>query len=222
MRRFTTVHCVFFLDAIASPSSYPCQSVSQSLIVSDLEIAIVSPSFASLFCMIWFCIIIFKPPEHRKHHLNSKWGEWISAPFISIHLSTCHIQSSIINPIRPIYDLLKRDPVELPLKELDPLHNIDFASNKVSLPCQRQLCVLSALQKMQKTLTNKTIASTQVFLSPCISSFSVFCPCDHHHFLIHLTHAHTRWTSALDGVKSHQAANQGTNVQGDSRSRIPW
>ena len=29
-----------FFDAIASPSSYPCQSVGESLIVSDLEIAI--------------------------------------------------------------------------------------------------------------------------------------------------------------------------------------
>ena len=39
-------------DAIASPSTYPCQSVgesvSQSLIVSNLEIAIASQSFASL------------------------------------------------------------------------------------------------------------------------------------------------------------------------------
>ena len=42
-----------FLDAIVSPSSYPCQSVGQWLIVSDLEIAIASPSFASLFCEMW-------------------------------------------------------------------------------------------------------------------------------------------------------------------------
>ena len=44
-----------FLDAIASPSSYPCQWVSQSVsewwLVSDLEIAIASPSFASLFAI---------------------------------------------------------------------------------------------------------------------------------------------------------------------------
>ena len=33
----------------ASPSTYPCQSVGESFIVSDLEIAIASPSFASLF-----------------------------------------------------------------------------------------------------------------------------------------------------------------------------
>ena len=26
------------------------------------------------FCMIWSNIIIFSPPEHRKHHLNLKWG----------------------------------------------------------------------------------------------------------------------------------------------------
>ena len=40
-----------FLDAIASPSTYPCQWVSGSLIVSDLEIAITSLSFASLFAV---------------------------------------------------------------------------------------------------------------------------------------------------------------------------
>ena len=38
----------FFKDAIASPSSYPCQWMSEWLIVSDLEIAIASLSFASL------------------------------------------------------------------------------------------------------------------------------------------------------------------------------
>ena len=46
-----------FFDAIASPStylgSYPYQSVGEWLIVSDLEIAIASPSFASLFCTGW-------------------------------------------------------------------------------------------------------------------------------------------------------------------------
>ena len=36
------------LDAIAFPSTFPCQSVGESLIVSNLEIAISSPSFASL------------------------------------------------------------------------------------------------------------------------------------------------------------------------------
>ena len=41
-----------FLDAVESPSSYPCHSlgqwVSQWFIVSDLEIAVASPSFVSL------------------------------------------------------------------------------------------------------------------------------------------------------------------------------
>ena len=48
--------CLFFqflVDVIASPRTYPCQSVggsvSEWLIGSDLEIAIASPSFASLF-----------------------------------------------------------------------------------------------------------------------------------------------------------------------------
>ena len=51
------IHLRWFLDAIASPSTYPCQWVSewvsewvgQWLIVSDLEIAIASPSFVRLF-----------------------------------------------------------------------------------------------------------------------------------------------------------------------------
>ena len=34
--------CELVVDAIASPCSYPCQSVGESLIVSDLEIAIAS------------------------------------------------------------------------------------------------------------------------------------------------------------------------------------
>ena len=33
--------------------------------------------FVVFFCMIWFYIIIFSPPEHRKHHLNLKWGDLI-------------------------------------------------------------------------------------------------------------------------------------------------
>ena len=38
--------------------------------------------FFFLFCMIWSYIIIFRPPEHRKHHLNPKWGDLISEPFM--------------------------------------------------------------------------------------------------------------------------------------------
>ena len=58
---FSNGHCIIFLDAIASPSSYPCQPVSQWwvsewLIVSDLEIAIASPSFASLFLIV--CLLV--------------------------------------------------------------------------------------------------------------------------------------------------------------------
>ena len=33
--------------------------------------------FCFVFCMIWSNIIIFSPPEHRKHHLNLKWGDLI-------------------------------------------------------------------------------------------------------------------------------------------------
>ena len=52
-----------FLDAIASTSTYPCQSVSewvsQWVIVSDLEIAIASPSFASLLLQIRYNMDIY-------------------------------------------------------------------------------------------------------------------------------------------------------------------
>ena len=52
-----SVMALFSLDAIASPSTYPCQSVSgsvgQSVIDSfKLKIAIASPSFASLFVVL--------------------------------------------------------------------------------------------------------------------------------------------------------------------------
>ena len=32
--------------------------------------------------MIWSYIIIFRPPEHRKHHLSPKWADLISSPFM--------------------------------------------------------------------------------------------------------------------------------------------
>ena len=46
-------HHLSFLDAVASLNTYPCQSVGQSFIVPDLEIAIASPNFASLFTIFW-------------------------------------------------------------------------------------------------------------------------------------------------------------------------
>ena len=55
--------CIHFFDAIASPSTYPCQSVGQSVsglvIVSDLKIAIVSPS---LFKAAVQLEMYWKPP----------------------------------------------------------------------------------------------------------------------------------------------------------------
>ena len=38
--------------------------------------------FHVCFCMIWSYIIIFRPPEHRKHHLNPKWRDLISSHFM--------------------------------------------------------------------------------------------------------------------------------------------
>ena len=65
-----------YLNAIASPSPSPCQWVSQSvigsmttgsLIVSDLEIAIASPSFATLFGPL-FEIILSDITNHAQGH----------------------------------------------------------------------------------------------------------------------------------------------------------
>ena len=63
-----------FLDAIASPRSYPCQWVSQSVIHSfRLEIAIAYPSFAS------FLDAIASPSSS----LCGLWGDqWVSGSFI--------------------------------------------------------------------------------------------------------------------------------------------
>ena len=46
--------------------------------------------FCCFFCMIWFYIIIFSPPEHRKHHLNLKWGDLIFwfRPISCTHFAT--------------------------------------------------------------------------------------------------------------------------------------
>ena len=52
---FCTVICSNFLDAIASPITYPCQSMSGSVIDRfRLEIALASLGFASLFYKLQF------------------------------------------------------------------------------------------------------------------------------------------------------------------------
>ena len=46
--------------------------------------------FFVFFCMIWSNFIIFSPPEHRKHHLNLKWGDlnfWFR-PISCTHFAT--------------------------------------------------------------------------------------------------------------------------------------
>ena len=68
-----------FSDGIASPRSYPCQWVSEWVIVSDLEIAIASLSFASLLIMLstwmqffWF----FVNGVHHNSWISEKWKHW--------------------------------------------------------------------------------------------------------------------------------------------------
>ena len=38
--------------------------------------------FFVCFCMIWSYIIIFRPLNTKKHHLNPKWADLISSPFM--------------------------------------------------------------------------------------------------------------------------------------------
>ena len=52
----------------------------------------------------------------------------------------------------PIHNLLKCDPIELAVKELDFLHVVVLAANEVALPCQRQLRVLRPLQRALELL----------------------------------------------------------------------
>ena len=53
--------------------------------------------FFVFFCMIWSNIIIFSPPEHRKHHLNLKWGDLIFwfRPISCTHFATLHHRGCI-------------------------------------------------------------------------------------------------------------------------------
>ena len=46
--------------------------------------------FFVFFCMIWSNIIIFSPTEHRKHHLNLKWGDliFLFRPISCTHFAT--------------------------------------------------------------------------------------------------------------------------------------
>ena len=56
--------------------------------------------FFVFFCMIWSNIIIFSPPEHKKHHLNLKWGDLIFwfRPISCTHFATPqHLHSLYIH-----------------------------------------------------------------------------------------------------------------------------
>ena len=75
-----------FLDAIASPRSYPCQSLSEWVIVSDLEIAIASPGFASLFRTKFA-----RSPNTSKWTLHT-WNKAIRPTFIFVCIFSREIQ----------------------------------------------------------------------------------------------------------------------------------
>ena len=81
---------IWFLDAIASPSTYHCQSVGESLIVSDLEIVIASLSFASLLVTSSESISL-EPYNQIKFFPSDFWPfDLISFHFIPLHsIQTC-------------------------------------------------------------------------------------------------------------------------------------
>ena len=93
-RPFILVH---FLDAIASPSTYPCQWVSGSVIDSfRLELSIASPRFASL--LIYLPRILVHFLIHLQHMLlhflaHSDFNLWSSNTFLTLFcqkLVSCH------------------------------------------------------------------------------------------------------------------------------------
>ena len=83
-----------FLDVIGSPSTYPCQWV----IVSDLEIAIASPSFASLFMMASLIWSVLHGPQEC---LYATWKSQVSGIF---RLEPKYLSSVQSRP-RPIPDI---------------------------------------------------------------------------------------------------------------------
>ena len=70
-----------FLDAIVSPSTYPCQlvgqSVSESFIVSDLEIAIASSRFASLLGAMGHQNHCWPLPSKIWKPSKNHWHQWL-------------------------------------------------------------------------------------------------------------------------------------------------
>ena len=97
-----------FLDAIASPSTYPCQWVSGSVIDSfRLNIAIASPSFASMFLdeASKIFLVVCSLPDGVRGWAYSKWGlisrtAHTSQPpnyplcYLLLALATCHLPHS--------------------------------------------------------------------------------------------------------------------------------
>ena len=53
------------------------------------------------FCMIWSYIIIFSTPEHRKRHLNLKWGDSIFwfRPISCTHFATPQLMQVSLAPM---------------------------------------------------------------------------------------------------------------------------
>ena len=97
-----------FLDAIASPSTYPCQSVSewvsQWVIVSDLEIAIASPSFASLLLQIRYNMDIYFIVGHSMITVTPCSPVTVT-PCSHITVTTCSPPAKIESPQARFGDL---------------------------------------------------------------------------------------------------------------------
>ena len=57
------------------------------------------PKGKGQYCMNWSYIIIFRPPEHKKHHLKPKWGNLFSSNFMYAFSDTSTYVSSSISPL---------------------------------------------------------------------------------------------------------------------------
>ena len=80
-----------------------------------------------------------------KDHQNSHHSKFQS----KVNLGVEGVELQLVGALEGLgVDLLKGDPVELALEDVDLLHVVVRAPNVVSLPCQRQLCVFRALSKM--------------------------------------------------------------------------
>ena len=90
------------------------------------------------FCMIWSYIIIFSPPEHRKHHLNLKWGDLIFwfRNLSCTHFATFQHKAYTVPKNTGIPGFCKNTvPYRTGIKFLIPLEPDDHSPGQVAISC---------------------------------------------------------------------------------------